>query len=141
RASRVLNLAQGDLMMVGGYALFATVTTVSASPFIAVPLALAVGAAAGVVVYALLMRPMAGHPVFAAVLVTVSLGILLRVAVVLVYTDQARYPLPAMDLGNPPVRLPGGAAVSTLDALTVASAAALRAGRPGAAARRRRACG
>ena len=27
RASRVLNLAQGDLMMVGGYALFATVTT------------------------------------------------------------------------------------------------------------------
>src|SRR5437867_299485 len=101
-------------MMVGGYALFATVTTVSASPFIAVPLALAVGAAVGVLVYALLMRPMAGHPVFAAVLVTVSLGILLRVAVVLVYTDQTRYPLPAMDLSNPPVRLPGGAAVSAL---------------------------
>src|SRR5207253_890947 len=115
-------------MMVGGYALFATVTTVSASPFIAVPLALAVGAAVGVLVYALLMRPMAGHPVFAAVLVTVSLGILLRVAVVLVYTDQARYPLPAMDLSNPPVRLPGGAAVSALDVVTVASAAALLGG-------------
>src|SRR5436309_630303 len=115
-------------MMVGGYALFATVTTVSASPFIAVPLALAVGAAVGVLVYALLMRPMAGHPVFAAVLVTVSLGILLRVAVVLVYTDQTRYPLPAMDLSNPPVRLPGGAAVSALDVVTVASAAALLGG-------------
>ena len=128
RASRVLNLAQGDLMMVGGYALFATVTTVSASPFIAVPLALAVGAAVGVLVYALLMRPMAGHPVFAAVLVTVSLGILLRVAVVLVYTDQTRYPLPAMDFSNPPVRLPCGAAVSALDVVTVASAAALLGG-------------
>src|SRR5713226_4260648 len=115
RASRVLNLAQGDLMMLGGYALFAAVTTVSASPFVAVPLALAVGGAVGLLVYALLMRPMAGHPVFAAVLVTVSLGILLRVAVVLVYTDQIRYPLPAMALTNPPLRLPGGtAAISTL---------------------------
>src|SRR5712692_6643242 len=75
------------------------------------------------------MRPMAGHPVFAAVLVTVSLGILLRVAVVLIYTDQIRYPLPAMALTNPPLRLPGGAAaISTLDALTVISAIALLGG-------------
>jgi len=68
------------------------------------------------------MRPMAGHPIFAAVLVTVSLGILLRAAVVLLYTDQIRYPAQIMALGNAPVRLPGGAAVSTLDALTVAAA-------------------
>lgn len=128
RASRVLNLAQGDLMVVGGYALFAAVTTVSASPLVAVPLALAIGAAVGVLVYVLLMRPMAGQPVFAAVLVTVSVGILLRVAVVLVYTDQVRYPLPAMDLSNPSVRLPGGAAVSALDVLTVASATVLLGG-------------
>ena len=32
RASRVLNLAQGDLMMLGGYALFATATGVSLMP-------------------------------------------------------------------------------------------------------------
>src|ERR1041384_3651130 len=73
RASRVLNLAQGDLMMLGGYALFATATTVSASPGVAVTRALLGGALTGVLVYLLLMRPMAGHPIFAAVLVTVSL--------------------------------------------------------------------
>jgi branched-chain amino acid transport system permease protein len=128
RASRVLNLAQGDLMMLGGYALFAALTTVSASPLAAVPLALAVGGGVGVLIYALVMRPMAGHPVFAAVLVTVSLGILLRVAVVLAYTDQIRHPRQVMGLGNPSLRLPGGAVVSTLDALTVLAAAALLGG-------------
>jgi branched-chain amino acid transport system permease protein len=122
RASRVLNLAQGDLMMLGGYALYATATTVSATPIVAVPLALVTGALTGVLVYVLLMRPMAGHPVFSAVLVTVSLGILLRVVVALLYTDQIRYPAQALGLANDPVRLPGGAAVSTLDAMTVAAA-------------------
>ena len=125
RASRVLNLAQGDLMMLGGYALYATATTVTASPAVAVPLALAAGTVTGVLVYVLLMRPMAGHPVFAAVLVTVSLGILLRVAVVLAYTDQVRYPAQVMALSNDPVRLPGGAAVSTFDLLTVAATVVL----------------
>src|SRR2546428_8627622 len=71
------------------------------------------------------MRPMAGHPIFAAVLVTVTLGILLRAAIVLVYTDRIRHPLPLLGLANPPRRLPGGAVVSTFDLLTVGVAAAL----------------
>ena len=125
RASRVLNLAQGDLMMLGGYALYATATTISASPLVAVAVALLAGTLTGVLVYVLLMRPMAGHPAFAAVLVTVSLGMLLRAAVVLVYTDQIRYPAQVMALSNDPLRLPGGAAVSALDALTVLAAVVL----------------
>ncbi len=122
RASRVLNLAQGDLMMLGGYALFAAVTSVAAAPIAAIPLALAVSGAAGFLVYALLMSRMAGHPVFAAVLVTVSLGILLRVAVVLLFTDQIRYPLQVMKLTNPPLHLGASVTVSIIDALTVATA-------------------
>src|SRR5438876_8993068 len=128
RATRVLNLAQGDMMVLGGYVLFALTSATGGAPLVSIPLALVLSAVSGFLMYALLMRPMAGHPVFAAVLVTVSLGILLRAAIVMVYTDQARYPLPAMDLSNPPVRLPGGAAVSALDVVTVASAAALLGG-------------
>jgi len=123
RASRVLNLAQGDLVMFGGYALYAAAAAVSAPPAVAVALALAASFATGLAIYALLMRRMAGHPVFAAVLVTVSVGILLRVAVVLLYTDQIRHPGAVLGLANRPIRLPGGAAVSTLDAVTVVSAA------------------
>jgi branched-chain amino acid transport system permease protein len=128
RASRVLNLAQGDLMVVGGYALFAAATQLAAPPLAAVALAIGLSFATGLVVYALVMRRMAGHPVFAAVLVTVSIGILLRVAVVLAYTDQIRYPAQTLGLANRPVRLPGGAAVSTLDAWSVGLAALVMVG-------------
>jgi branched-chain amino acid transport system permease protein len=123
RASRVLNLAQGDLMTLGGYALFATATSIAAPPAVIAAIALAAGLTAGVVVYLLLMSRMAGHPVFAAVLVTVSLGILLRAAIVIVYTDRIRYPLEVMGLANPPVRLPGGVVISTFDVFTVLAAA------------------
>jgi branched-chain amino acid transport system permease protein len=128
RASRVLNLAQGDLMVVGGYALFAAAAQLAAPPVAAVGLALGLSFATGLLVYALVMRRMAGHPVFAAVLVTVSIGILLRVAVVLAYTDQIRHPAQSLGLANRPVRLPGGAAVSTLDAWSVGLAALVMVG-------------
>jgi branched-chain amino acid transport system permease protein len=123
RSSRVLSLAQGDLMMFGGYALFAAAATFALPAPAAVIAAAAASALTGLAIYALLMRRMAGHPVFAAVLVTVSVGILLRVIVVLVYTDQIRHPAAALGLANSPIRLPGGAVVSTLDAVTAATAA------------------
>src|SRR5436190_15869174 len=128
RSSRVLNLAQGDLLTLGGYFLFAVAATFPGAPAVSLPLAAALSALTGVLVYIALMRPMAGHPVFAAVLVTVTLGILLRAAIVLVFTDQIRHPAQLLGLGNPPRQLPGGAVVSTFDMLTVLTAAALFAG-------------
>src|SRR4030095_16743008 len=65
------------------------------------------------------------HPIFAAVLVTITLGILLRATIVLVYTDRIRHPLPLLGLANPPRPLPGRAVVSTFGLLTVGAAAAL----------------
>src|SRR5438445_621777 len=125
RASRVLNLAQGDLLTLGGYFLFATAATFPGAPVLALPLAAALSALTGVLVYVALMRPMAGHPVFAAVLVTVTLGILLRAAIVLVFTDRTRHPLQNLGLSNPPRPLAGGAVVSTFDLVMVGAAVAL----------------
>jgi len=125
RASRVLNLAQGDMLTLGGYLLFAVTTAVGGAPALSIPLAAGLAALAGFLIYLLLMRPMAGHPIFAAVLVTVTLGILLRAAIVLVFTDRIRHPLPMLGLANPPRSLPGGAVVSTFDLLTVATAVGL----------------
>jgi branched-chain amino acid transport system permease protein len=125
RATRVLNLAQGELLVLGGYFLFALATAFGGAPLVTIPAALVLSGLSGFVVYVILMRPMAGHPVFAAVLVTVSLGILLRAAIVMLYTDRIVHPLPLLKLSNPPVWLPGGAVVSTLDAVTVLAALAL----------------
>lgn len=128
RATRVLNLAQGDLMTLGGYLLFTLAVTVPGAPALSFGLAIVLAAAAGTLIYALLMRPLAGHPVFAAVLVTMTLGILLRAAIVLVFTDQIRHPLVALGMSNPPRALPGGAVVSTFDVVTVLTTIALFAG-------------
>src|SRR5919198_169794 len=80
RASRVLNLAQGDLLTLGGYWLFAAAATFPGAPAVAVPLAAALSALTGVLVYIALMRPMAGHPIFAAVLVMVGAAVVLFAA-------------------------------------------------------------
>jgi branched-chain amino acid transport system permease protein len=125
RATRVLNLAQGEFLVLGGYLLFALATAVGGAPLVTIPAALVLSGLSGFVVYLVLMRPMAGQPVFAAVLVTVSLGILLRAAIVMLFTDRILHPQPLLKLANPPVRLPGGAVVSTLDAVTVLAAVAL----------------
>src|SRR5262245_9021807 len=121
RASRVLNLAQGDLLTLGGYFRFAPAAAFPGAPAIALPLAAALSALTGVLVYVALMRPMAGHPVFAAVLVTVTLGILLRAAIVFVFTDRTRHPLQQLGLTNPPRPLVAGAVVSTLDRVLIGS--------------------
>src|SRR5437867_4879121 len=125
RSSRVLNLAQGDLLTLGGYFLFALAAAFPGAPAVSLPLAVLLSALTGVLVYVALMRPMAGHPVFAAVLVTVTLGILLRAAIVFVFADRTRHPLQSLPISNPPRPLPGGAVVSTFDLVMVAAAATL----------------
>jgi branched-chain amino acid transport system permease protein len=125
RSSRVLNLAQGDLLTLGGYFLFALAAAFPGAPAVSLPLAALASALTGVLIYVVLMRPMAGHPIFAAVLVTVTLGILLRAAIVFVFTDRTRHPLASLALTNPPRALPGGAVVSTFDLVMVATAVSL----------------
>jgi branched-chain amino acid transport system permease protein len=125
RSSRVLNLAQGDLLTLGGYFLFALAAAFPGAPAVSIPAAVLLSALTGVLVYVVLMRPMAGHPIFAAVLVTVTLGILLRAGIVFFYTDRTRHPLENLALKNPPRALAGGAVVSTFDLVMIGTAAAI----------------
>src|SRR3989442_15193018 len=108
RASRVLNLARGDLLALGGYFLFATAATFPGAPVLALPLAAALSALTGVLVYVALMRPMAGHPVFAAVLVEVALRNLLRAGLVLLFPHRPRPPPQELRLFQPPPAPAGG---------------------------------
>jgi branched-chain amino acid transport system permease protein len=119
RVSRVLNLAHGELMMLGAYLLLATASLFARHPLTALAAALVLSLAVGVLVYAFLMRKMTGEMVLAAVLTTIALGILLRGLVVLFWTAQQQYPLAALGFANPPIVLPGGARISTCAALLV----------------------
>src|SRR3954453_1593129 len=123
RTSRVLNLAHGELMMLGAYGLFSTASLFAGQPLIALGVAATLSLAVGALVYAVLMRRMTGEAVLAAVLVTIALGILLRGAMVLVWSAQEQHPLRDLGLANVPLSV-GNARISSVGlALVVATAA------------------
>jgi branched-chain amino acid transport system permease protein len=123
RVSHVLNLAHGELMMLGAYLLVSTASMFSGNAFVAIAAAVALSLVVGILVYVLLMRRMTGEMVLAAVLATVALGILLRGVMILVWSAQQQYPGQAMGLSNPALALPGGARISTFAAAIVAATA------------------
>jgi branched-chain amino acid transport system permease protein len=119
RVSRVLNLAHGELMMLGGYLLVATASGLASSPIMALVLALCLSLAVGGLVYAFLMRRMTGEMVLAAVLTTVALGILLRGAILLIWGATPKHPREMLGWENPVLLLPGDARISLYAALLI----------------------
>ena len=113
RVSRVLNLAHGELMMVGAYFLVSTSSLFSSNPLIAIALAALCGLVMGIVVYVVLMRWMTGEAVLAAVLITIALGILLRGLVIMIWTTQQFYPGATLHWHNPPVHIAPGVQISS----------------------------
>jgi branched-chain amino acid transport system permease protein len=121
RVSRVLNLAHGELMMLGAYMVLATASLFNGHPVIALAAAILLSLAAGALVYIFLMRKMTGEMVLAAILTTVALGILIRGLVVLIWSAQQQYPAQALGVPNPSLVLFGGARISMWSAVLVAT--------------------
>lgn len=119
RVSRVLNLAHGELMMLGAYLVLVTASLFSGHPAVALAAAILLSLLAGALVYVFLMRRMTGEMVLAAILTTVALGILIRGLVVLVWSAQQQYPAQALGLPNPSLVLLGGARISLWSAVLV----------------------
>ncbi len=123
RVSRVLNLAQGELMMIGAYLLLATASLFGGSPFTALATSLILSLLLGVLLYFFLMRRMTGELVIAAVLVTIALGILLRGLVILIWTAHEQHPMQHLGWANEPVNVMDGVTMSSVGILTIAVAA------------------
>ena len=121
RVSRVLNLAHGELMMLGAYLLLMTASQFGSHWAVAMAAAVGLSGLVGVLVYLFLMRKMTGEIVLAAVLTTVALGIGLRGATVLIWSAQQQYPAQRLQIANFAIALPGGARMSLCAALLVAS--------------------
>ena len=123
RVSRVLNLAHGELMMLGAYLLLATAASFAGNPMAAIAAAVVLSLAVGILVYVFLMRKMTGEMVLAAVLTTVALGTLLRGLMVMIWSAQQQYPGQALGFDNPAIALPGGGRISTFAAILVVTTA------------------
>ena len=120
RVSRVLNLAHGELMMLGAYMVLATASLFDGHPVMALAAAILLSLLVGALVYVFLMRRMTGEMVLAAILTTVALGILIRGLVILIWSAQQQYPAQALGVPNPSLVLFGGARISMWSAVLVA---------------------
>ncbi|MGB6767253.1 MAG: branched-chain amino acid ABC transporter permease [Methyloceanibacter sp.] len=124
RVSRVLNLAHGELMMLGAYLLLATASLFSGHAAMALGAAVVLSLVVGLLVYVFLMRKMTGEMVLAAILTTVALGILIRGLVVLLWSAQQQYPAQALGVPNPSLVI-GSARISLWSAVLVLTNAAV----------------
>jgi branched-chain amino acid transport system permease protein len=122
RATRVLNLAHGDLMVFGAYYFFQTLAASGGSVALAI-MAAALGAALlGASAYFAVMRPLASYPVAVGVLATIALGLVLRTIVTVIWSAQTRYPAELLGQTGRPIVSFAGASVSGIDALIIAAA-------------------
>ena len=119
RVSRVMNMAHGELAMLGAYLLYTTASLFVGHPATAIVAAVVLSLTVGVLVYLLLMRKMTGEMVLAAILTTIAIGILLRGLIVLIWSAAQQHPLQALKFSNPSIELVGGARISTCAALMV----------------------
>ncbi len=91
-AMRLLNLAHGSLYLVGGYVAWTVVNRLSLPIEVAVPIAIAGAAIAGLLMYGLFIRPLVGRPSWdsATLIATVGVGIALEAGALLVYGPRVK---------------------------------------------------
>jgi branched-chain amino acid transport system permease protein len=119
RVSRVMNMAHGELAMLGAYLLYTTASLFVGHPIVAIAMAVVLSLTVGVLVYVVLMRRMTGEMVLAAILTTIAIGVLIRGFVVLIWSAAQQHPLQTLNFSNPSIVLFGGARISTCAALLV----------------------
>lgn len=78
KATEVVNFAQGDVMMLGAFVAFTFASLWKLPFFVAVLLAIVVLAIVGAIFDRFLLRPIIGQPTFAAVMITLALGMVIR---------------------------------------------------------------
>jgi branched-chain amino acid transport system permease protein len=100
RASRIVNLAQGEVLLVGAFFLWTFTLGLRLPLYLGVGLALAASVGTGILLERAIFRPLIGQPAFAIVMASIGLMILLRGVVQVAWGAEDR-PFPGI--------LPGGA--------------------------------
>src|SRR3954453_7137925 len=78
RSTGLVNFAQGEMTMIVAYKAWTISTTISGNVFVVAIGAILAAIVLGLVIERVVMRPMLGEPVFATVMVTIGLAVILR---------------------------------------------------------------
>jgi branched-chain amino acid transport system permease protein len=95
KATEVVNFAQGELMMLGGFFAFTYISVLGFGYWAGFLLAVLSVGVAGMVIERTVIRPLLGFPTFAIVMATIGLGFLLRSLAGMIWgTDDLRIDTP-----------------------------------------------
>lgn len=105
RASKVFNFAQGELVVFGGFVVWWMIASLGLSFWIGIPLAFVAAAAFGLAIERIFFSRLVGESVFAMVMVTIGLLILLRGLILVLFGPQVRpfpiiFPLQPVIIGD-----------------------------------------
>src|SRR5512142_2219428 len=90
KATRVVNFAQGELLMVGAYVCYAFLVQMGVPFWTALVLTIIFGMVLAVIIERLVLRPMIGEPIISIIMVTIGLSLVLRSIVVMVWGTDIR---------------------------------------------------
>ena len=107
--AKMLNFAHGDLIMIGAYVSFVATQYMNLPPIVAVPLAMLVCTALGVLIEGLAYRPLRQAPSLAVLITAIGMSYLLQNAALLIWgaTPKSFNSV----VGIPPLRLLDGALI------------------------------
>lgn len=105
RASKVFNFAQGELVIFGGFIVWWMIVALQLPLWIGLPLAFVVAALFGLIIERIFFSKLVGESVFAMVMVTIGLLILLRGLILVLFGPQVRpfpiiFPLQPIFIGD-----------------------------------------
>ena len=111
KATRIVNFAQGEFLMVGAYVCYAFVVQMGVPFYAAMLLTILFGMVLAVILERLILRPMIGEPIISIIMVTIGLSLILRSIVtaiwqndILVYEPKL-FPQETVSMAGVPVSL------------------------------------
>jgi branched-chain amino acid transport system permease protein len=89
KATSVINFAQGELLLIGGYTVYAAFVVYRLPLALAVVVGVAVAVVLGVAIERLVLRPLVGENPISVIMVTIGLAALLRAVVQMIFGSGA----------------------------------------------------
>lgn len=118
--ARMLNFAHGDIIMVGGFAIFTIVSTMGLPPFLGILVAVAVCTVLGVTIERVAYRPLRGASSLAVLITAIGVSYLLQNVALLIFGSNARQFTSVVTLPN--LKLADGAlTISSVTIVTIIS--------------------
>ena len=117
KATGILNFAQGEIMLIAGFVCYALVVNFNLPVWVAFIGMIFITAMIGLAVERIVLRPMIGEPIFAVIMITVGLSILLRSLIGIIFGHE-NYAFPS-PFATEPLSF-GGFSLSQADVLIIA---------------------